>query len=245
MQRDVVHAGSGRPPGAGFARAVAGGISWKGVAVTQSLGALFAVSSWLEAMNDPTAPPLLVLLLRQSLAGALVLLAACGGDEAVSRGHGVLRTFALALALACTGAGLIQWGLDGWLGAPVRTPEPVRALHAGLDLGTYWGTALLAYLNRRSAVRVLARLRSGELARLTAERRLVEAQLAATGAELDPAVVLRRLAELRDLYASGDARADRCFERLSQDLRDRVTRAAAAAAAIEAGAAVGSEGARP
>jgi hypothetical protein len=93
---------------------------------------------------------------------------------------------------------------------------------AFLDVGSFWGTVLLVYLNRQSAARLLARLRAGELARVQTERRLIESELAATEAQINPAAVRQRLAEIRDLYAARNDNADARLELLIADLRETV-----------------------
>ena len=92
-----------------------------------------------------------------------------------------------------------------------RSPWPAlgdlgAVLSDFLTLGGIWGTALMVYLNRQSARRLLARLRADELERAQAERRLIASRLIATEAQIDPGSVLRQLGEVRDLFAEESRR---------------------------------------
>ena len=201
--------------------------TWRAVLVTQGLGALFAVYPWLEQWHRPGQPSLVVSLLSQSVMAGLVLMAALACDEAVRRGVRVWRAFAVAV-LCASGANVIgQWVIasDGHF----ERPDALASLSAFMDVATYWGTALMVYVNRRSAQRLLARIRGGELERVRAEQRLTASRLAATEVQFDPAAVLRELAEARDLYASGHAGAEERIESLIARLRDSVGRGAPSA----------------
>ena len=106
---------------------------------------------------------------------------------------------------------------------------PARDLRASLSdflsVGGIWGTALMVYLNRQSARRLLARLRADELERAQAERRLIASRLAATETQMDPGSVLRQLGAVRDLYADGKAEADERLDGLDHGAaRDGGTR---------------------
>ena len=208
----------------GFALAVLQAVSWRAILITQSLGLAFALAPWLEQWHRPGQPHLAASLTGQALSALLVMLAALAGDEAVRRGESVWRAFVAALlsASALNVAG--QWLLV----QAFSTGGAERGLLAGindfLSVGGLWGTALMAYLNRQSARRLLARLRADELERVQAERRLIASRLAAAEAQVDPAAVLRQLADTRDLYASGRPGAEERLEALIAQLRDRVAR---------------------
>jgi len=130
---------------------------------------------------------------------------------------------------ASLAAALAQLGID----AGLRFADPMagvsRCLFTFFGVGTTWGTALLVYLNRQSAQRVLAGVRAGELARLRAEQQLLTSRLAATETQVDPPAIRQRLEQLRNLYAAGSARADAELERLITELRERAARGLAAA----------------
>ena len=199
---------------------------WRAVVVTQALGALFAVTPWLEQWGRPTQPNLLFRLTEEGLTALLVMLAAFGGDELVRRGRTVLRAFGTTLACACVATALTQWALNHLLHVADPFDGTRRLLKTFFNVGAYWGTPLLVYLNRQSAARLLATVRVGELRLVQAERRLVESHLTAAQTQINPAAVLQQLAQMRDLYAAGSADADRELELLIADLRDTVARCA-------------------
>jgi hypothetical protein len=205
-----------------FGSAVLRAITWRALIATQTLGALFALLPWLEQWGQPTQPALVFGWTKQALTAMFVMLAALAGDEAVRRGRRVLSAFAAALLFACAGTALAQWCVEAAFAVLDPRPGAQRLLSTFLDVGSFWGTVLLVYLNRQSAARLLARLRAGELARVQAEHRLITSALAATEAQINPAAVLRRLAEVRDLFATSSDDADARLELLIADLRDIV-----------------------
>jgi len=197
-------------------------VTWRGVLLTQSLGALYALVAWLEQWHEAGQPSLVVSLLRQSITAWLVLTAALACDEAARRGVPIWRAFAIAV-LCASGANVVgQWVIVS--GAHLHESVAVASVNAFFDVGYIWGTAVLVYVNRRSAQRLLARIRGGELERVRTEQRLTASHLAAAEAQIDPAVVLRELADARELYASGHPGAEQRLESLIARLRDSVGR---------------------
>jgi hypothetical protein len=201
--------------------------SWRAVLVTQGLGALFALYPWLEQWHRPGQPSLVESLLSQSVMAGLALMAALACDEAVRRGVPVWRAFAIAMLCASSANVIGQWLIAS--GGHFDRPDALASLSAFMDLATYWGTALMVYVNRRSAQRLLDRIRSGELERVRAEQRVTASRLAAAEVQIDPAALLRELAGARDLYASGHAGAAERIESLIARLRDSVGRSAPSA----------------
>ena len=196
------------------------GITWRAVLVTQSLGALYALYPWLEQWHRPGQPSLAVCLSSQSLMGWLALIAALACDETVRRGVGVWRASAIAVLCGSSANFIGQWVIAS--GGHLEKPEALASFTAFMDFASYWGIALLVYVNRCSARRLLARIRTGELRRVRAEQRLTASRLAAAEAQIDPAAVLRELADARDLYASGRAGAEERIESLIARLRHSV-----------------------
>jgi hypothetical protein len=212
-----------------FATAVVRAVTWRAVLLTQSLGLLFALTAWLETLGRRPNGYLLFHLVQEGASGLCVMLAGFAGDEAVCRGWPVWRAFVVVTLGASLTAALVQLGLD----AGLRIGDPMAGLQRFLltffGVGTLWGTALMAYLNRQSARRVLAGVRAGELARLRAEQQLIASRLAATETQVDPPAIRQRLEQLRNLYAAGSAAADMELERLITELRQRAARGLAAA----------------
>jgi hypothetical protein len=221
---DGLSSGQVRPPG--FTSAVLRAVTWRAVLATQLLGALFALTPWLELSGQRIQPNLPFTLAQQAFTAVFLMLAAFGADEAVRRGWTVLRAFAAALLCASCAAALTQWGINQF---PIFA-APGHGLWAALDsffnVGSLWGTALLVYLNRQSAARLLASVRRGELDRVQADRRLVASDVAAVEAQIDPAAVSRQLGWLRDLYAAHNPDAEPRLEALITSLREKVAQCA-------------------
>jgi len=198
-------------------------ITWRALLVTQGLAVLFAIAPWLEQWGVPWQPPLTRGLLTQCIGALLVMLGAFAADEYVRRGMSLLRAFASMLL----GASLLTSLIVFWL-APHAAADPPKQLAGLLTsfflVSAYWGTPMLVYLNRESATRLLAVVEEGELRRVQAERRLVESDLAAAQAEINPAALMQQLAHLRDAYAAGNPGADGELEQLIAGLRDTVAR---------------------
>ena len=210
-----------------FAAAVLRGIGWRAVLLTQLLGAALALQYWLEAAG-PGQPRLLPVLIVQALCALCVMLAALAADQAVRRGRGIWRSFVMALAGITAAAAGIQWAVNGWLGVVSADHGYGQFQYFAFSAGG-WSAAMLAYLNRQSAERILAGVRGDELQRLGAERRLLTSRLAAAQVQIDPAAVLRRLADVRDLYAARCPEADDRLDQLITQLRDSARRGATAA----------------
>jgi len=203
-------------------------LTWRAVLLTQSLGLVFALYPWLQRWNRPDQPSLLLNIVEQAFAALLVMLAAFTADEAVRRGWSVWRAFVVVLLCASIINVIAQALLHDAFGVPGPVHGLASTLRNLFNIGSLWGTALMVYLNRQSACRLLARLRAGELERAQAERRLVASRLAAVEAQIDPAAVLRQLAEVRDLFAAGRPEADEHLNTLITGLRETVARGPAA-----------------
>lgn len=212
-----------------FAVAVQRAVTWRAIALTQSLGLLYALILWLLERAPHSRGYPLFLLVQEGTIALCAMLAALAGDEAVRRGWRVWRAFVVVTLGASLAAALAQLGLDAGLGITDPFAGLPRCLLTFFAVGTHWGTVLMVYLNRQSAQRVLAGVRAGELARLRAEQQLIASRLAATETQLDPPAIRERLQQLRDLYAAGRLRADAELERLIIELRQRAAHATAAA----------------
>ncbi|HEY4341490.1 MAG TPA: hypothetical protein VGM97_16210 [Steroidobacteraceae bacterium] len=209
-----------------FLRAVLSGVTWRAVLVTQTLGVLFALTPWLEHWPHTPANTLQHGLIHEALAGAFLMFAAFAGDEAVRRGWMVRRAFIVVLLAASTATALAGWVIEPTL--LFRDPylELQHTVTAFFDVGAIWGMALLVYLNRQSAARLLSSVRGDELDRAQAERRLIASDIAAVEVQIDPAAVSRQLQMVRNLYAADDPSAENGLETLINDLRERVAQCA-------------------
>lgn len=201
-------------------------ITWRPVLLTQLLGAVFALTPWLEQWGQRTQPSLPLNLAQQASAAVFLMLAAFAGDEAVRRGWRVLRAFVVVLLCASGATALTQWGINHWFSLGRSGQDSGSILTSFVAVGGYWGTALMVYLNRQSAARLLASVRGGELDRVQAERRLIASGLAAVEARVDPAAVSRQLGQVRDLYAADSPDAEPELEALISNLRGKVAQCA-------------------
>ena len=120
------------------------------------------------------------------------------------------------------------WLIGEVAGPPHATQDPRSVLVSFFNVGSYWGVALMVYLNRQSATRLLAGVRRTELERVQAERRLIASDLAAVEAQIAPAEVFRQLESVRDSYEAGNPAADAQLDVLIASLRDKVARCAQA-----------------
>jgi hypothetical protein len=215
-----------------FARAVLRAVTWKVFLAAQLLALGFGLLRYLQ--HGPQPPPHFfhTHLISRAVGAVFVMLAALAANEAVRRGSGMWRVYPAALlAGSCVGA-LVQWHLRGWLGVIDFTPDAGtpfwRVTLVALDAGAFGGLAMLAYLNRQSADRMLQGVRAADLERVRVERHLIESRLATAEAHTDPRSVFRQLAEIRNLYATARPGADERLETLIQELRASVAQSATA-----------------
>jgi hypothetical protein len=209
---------------AAFVGAVLGSVTWRAVLLTQSLGLAIALLRWPQAQY-PTVAWLLMTVVSQALAALLVMLATLAGDQAIRRGWPVWRAVVTGLFCVSAVVALATWGLRAPFGFVDPGPHGgvLYALGKFLDVCAYWGMAMMVFLNGRSAARMLAGVRTTELERVQVERRLLASRLAAAEAHIDPGVVLKQLAEIRDSFAAARPAADEQLEKLIADLRRSVT----------------------
>jgi hypothetical protein len=209
-----------------FVRAVASSVTWRAILLTQALGVLFALTPWLEQWQHTPPDYLPRKLIHQALAAAFLMFAAFAGDESVRRGWSVWRAFSVVLLAASAATALAEWVTT----PEVRFHDPhgqlQRTVTAFFDVGAVWGTALLVYLNRQSATRLLSSVRGDELERVQAERRLIAAGITAVEVQVDPAAVSRQLQGVRNLYVANDPDAEQRLEALINNLREKVAQCA-------------------
>lgn len=233
MAANSLYPSAARPPGvSGYVSSLWSTLTWRAALATQSLGALFALTEWLESARGRTPRLLTYLLCAQAVTALLVLLAALAGDDAVRRGWKVFRAFVVVVLGASLLNAAGQWLIDTGFSdiVPGRGPESIA--NDFFNVGALWGTALMVYLNRQSAARLLARLRTDELERAEEERRVIASRLTAAEARMDPVSVLRQLSDVREQFAAGYAGADGKLEELITTLRRGVSRNAVVDGAV-------------
>jgi hypothetical protein len=220
---------------AGFIRAVLAAMTWRAFLFAALLGLCVEASRYIKFLNN--APPnyLLSGLVITQLGTLCVLLAVLAGDEAVRRGTSAWFAYTVSLLTASIVTAFSQWYVRGWFhlftvvnrpGVPVRV-QYTMIIFVACDVLMFGGFAMLAYVNRRGAQRILEGVRSAELKRVQIERRLTESRLATAQAHIDPHILTRSLTAVRDLYKQGSPDADLELDALIQRLQATVTGSAA------------------
>lgn len=101
-------------------------------------------------------------------------------------------------------------------------------IYVALDVISFGGFAMFAFLNRRSEQRIIERVRASELERAQLERSLSASRLAAARAEVDPQQLAQSLQEVRRRYQAKSADAERELDALIENLRTSVIASSAA-----------------
>ncbi len=217
------------PDGMSLARAAIRGLTWRRVAITESIGLFAILMRYVEAGGTLTpgdVPVLAADLL--SIVPMLILLAALCADQSVLRGSAALPSYSICLLVAVCGGTAAQCALQAWIRANFAPHQAVLILHPwssfaydaidGLMLG---GVGMFVFHSRRSVVRILNRLRAAELARVHLERSLIGSRLAAAQTEMDSSAMLSCLREIGDLYRTAPEEADGRFDSFVESLQSR------------------------
>jgi hypothetical protein len=217
-----------------FWQAVARRVTWQNIMVAQAFGQVETVSSYLGFPGSGVPPHALqTSVIIDSVAALLILIAAIATDEAVRRGARLSRAYPIALLAASLCAAVAQWHVRLWLGIvdflPDSGPVVSRIFGAAIDVATVGGLAMMVYIQHQSSQRLLHGIRLAELERVQGERRLIEARLAATYAQVDTGSALQTLAAIRNQYATARPEAESTLDAFIQDLRASVVRSEVAA----------------
>jgi len=153
-----------------------------------------------------------VIFMSESL---LVLLAVVGAEEAERHGVKTLRAFSLALLAACCAIALIRAAAPAWVSGTIGP-----AYDGVIEAWIYGGIAMIAYLNRRSAIRMLEGVRTAELNCVQSERYLIDSRLAAFRAQIDQPAFFAAMTDIRDAYDQNLLDAGERLDALIQQLRD-------------------------
>ena len=197
------------------------------------VGGLLIASVEFAALRDSVSSSLLAQLtwlLRLSVhwsLGALPVGIAIGILERRSRSHPPFAPgYAIAIIVGAVAGAIVHTLYAEFV-------DPISQTSHGFDIGwpniflygvwqfVFWGSvgAILHASNLRQNRSAIA-LRVGELARLSTERRLAEAQLDALHAQIEPEFVLSTLSAVERLYERDPAAADRVLDALIQFLRE-------------------------
>jgi hypothetical protein len=204
-------------------------LSWRGVLGTQAIGQLIAflvTFEWGyfgESIHHRSlhyvAMAVYVLILPPL---------AIGADEAAGRGAPPRIVYPVLLIGNLLTAMAVAWSMQQlyclWYG--ISLPETVRwnFPEASVHLSMYWTIALLAYMNKRAAERMLERVQGAELRRVQLDRQLVESRLATAEAQIDPKMLFSALARIKRGFEECAPEADTGLNELIQALRTALTR---------------------
>jgi hypothetical protein len=216
-----------------FAQGVVQAITWRRLLVALTVGLTLGLGRYVHWLLPDTPSHALPTQLISFGVGALcILVAAVTTDEAARRGLRVSLIFPLTLLGASVLGAVVQWLVRSWLdivdSGPGAGPTWARIMEAVFDDCIYGGLAMMAFLQRQSAQRLLQGIRSADLARVQIEHNLIESRMATTRAQLDPNEIFGQLTVVRNLYASGDSGADEGLESLIRILRSSVAQGTAA-----------------
>jgi hypothetical protein len=221
---------------AGFVRAVLAAMTWRAFLFAALLGLCVEASRYLKYINNEPPNYLISGLVITQLGTLCVLLAVLAGDEAVRRGVNAWFAYWVALLTASIVTAIGQWYIRGWFhlftvvnrpGVPLRV-QYTMIIFVACDVLMFGGFAMLAYVNRRSAQRILEGVRQAELRRVQIEQRLTESRLATAQAQIDPHILSSSLTQVRDLYKQGSPDADLELDALIRRLQATVTGSAGA-----------------
>jgi hypothetical protein len=217
----------------GFLGAVVRSVTWQRVLAAWLLGfALYLVRNFQNA--GPTTPSNFTVsgLIITNLGALLVLLAALSADQAIRREARPWRAYLVCLLAASILTAVGQWYIRGWFHLYTAVNQPglpaavqrTQMIFVACDVFMFGGFAMLAFLNRQSAQRILEGVRAAELRRLQLEQQLTDSSMAITLAHIDPGTLFESLGELRDLYARSAPQADLKMDELILRLQDAVTK---------------------
>jgi hypothetical protein len=217
----------------GFIRAVIASATWQRVLAAWSLGfALYLVRNIQNA--GPATPSNFTVsgLIITNLGALLVLSAALTANEAIRRGARPWRAYLGCLLAASILTAVGQWYIRSWLHLYTAVNQPgvpeavqrTQMIFVACDVFMFGGFAMLAFLNRQSAQRILDGVRGAELRRVQLEQQLTESRLAMTGSRIDPNLLFESLGEIRALYARSAPQADLEMDALIHRLQDTVTK---------------------
>ena len=219
------------------ARSIWAGVTWRKLLTAQAVALGLAVLEW---SNNPDfsalVPPTWVVVhfTLWALSGFFIVPATLRADQAVMRGArplwaylggmtgAVLIALSITTVLACLALGYGRF----WSHTQSVSPVILLALYVKtlMDLCFAGGLVLLCRVNQHLARQIAVNLQHAEDRRTTLERRLTDSRLAIAEARMDPAALLRSLAEIRSDLAQSGSSADGKMDELILKLRRAMAR---------------------
>ncbi len=214
--------------------------AWRGVtkgqlAAAALLGVIAVSPPMLQTMLGPFAvpwPALARALINAEIWAHTLLLAIVIADRSVDRGASRLRSYGSAAVLAAIIGTLIGAAHSHFVWDAIHSDAPLRQQAAIDDWVIYThqmylvieatligGVASYIYADRREARQMAARLFAASLRRTAQSRAMLESELQAMQARVEPELLFRTLARVRDLYDADRAQGDAMLDELIAYLR--------------------------
>jgi hypothetical protein len=202
-------------------------MSWRQLAAVLALSFAMPIADRLTA-GTPLPIARVSLFVLSAISCLVIIL---GAAEAASRGARLRYVNALAISILILSNFLMaaialhyfpMQMSPPWIPATMRWNSVIAF---GLDQSAWSVLALIVFLNRRIAERMLQGVRQVEAQRLQQESELVESRLAAAQAQVDPRMLFSDLAQIRDKLKSDAPDADQQLDDLIQRLRSALARA--------------------
>ncbi len=136
-----------------------------------------------------------------------VMLATLVADEAVDRGAKRLRAYGWAVIIGSAVAAVTQllvqrwlpWGADADAAGNLLT-HIAQAASVFLEYLLWAAIIVMVYANRRTALLAAARMNAAQVQRAELQRRVLESQLQALQARVEPQFLFGTLVQMRELY---------------------------------------------
>src|ERR1700683_769553 len=210
------------------------GMTWRRILLTQAIVSLAVLVESFEGpllgawMGHPSLQYAAI-----SVSALFVLAMTLYADELVNRGVWARLVYPITVFLAFPLAFVVTGMTEEIYFAVLRLPRAVAEAHRWEFISTAENIAVICafgmviYMNRRTAERMLERVQAAELKRVQLERQLIDSRLAMSEAQVDPEMLLRALAEIRDGFNRSSPDADAKLDELVQQLRSALARSAA------------------
>jgi LytS/YehU family sensor histidine kinase len=217
-----------RTPAGEVLRSIAGRLTWKTVGVTFAIAV--ALQAWFaievdvlmpEASQNDSARAMSNLLMAYG-----VMLATLIADEAIDRGAKPLGAYGRAVITGCAVAAVVQLLVQRWLALGADADVAGNALiHIAQAASVFleyllWAAIIvMVYANRRTALLALARMNAVQVQRAELQRRVLESQLQALQARVEPQFLFGTLVQMRELYDFNPAQGAQMADDLIAYLR--------------------------
>jgi len=187
----------------------------------------------LTSPGTPSPFQTLTMVIGRFITAFCILLTVAVADDASDRGSSRLSTYATALVTGVLVGTLLSWLVSnhvfgvfdqasGALAEKLRINASARytiAINAILEWLLLGSLAIYVYADRRETLKMRARLHAAELERSRASRRLLESELQAMQARVEPEFLFDTLAHVRRLYITDARDAEELLDHLIAYLR--------------------------